>query len=121
MPSTTTAHYRWNDVPAERINPSITRRFITAANVTVAKFELRRGGVVPVHAHANEQVSVVLSGALRFVSGGEETIVRAGELIHLPGGVPHEVEVLEDAVVMDVFSPVRQDWIDKTDQYFARG
>jgi len=120
MSVSTAVHRRWDDVPAEQINPSINRRFITADTVTVARFELRRGGLVPMHSHGNEQVSMVMSGALKFRVGGQETVVRAGEVIQLPGGLPHEVEVLEDAVVVDVFSPVRQDWIDGTDTYFKR-
>ncbi|HTK28686.1 MAG TPA: cupin domain-containing protein [Vicinamibacterales bacterium] len=120
MSAMTTTHRRWNDVPAEQINPEISRRFITCDRVTVARFELTRGGVVPEHRHDNEQVSMVMSGALKFKVGGQETVVRGGEVIHLPGGVPHEVEVLEDSVVVDVFSPVRQDWVDGTDTYFRR-
>lgn len=113
-------HHRWSAVTAEAITPAISRRFISGERVTVAQFELKKGGVVPRHAHANEQVSCVLSGALRFVVGARETIVRTGEVMQIPGGVEHEVEVLEDATVMDVFSPVRQDWIDRTDAYFGR-
>ena len=120
MPTTTALHHRWDDVSAEQINPSINRKFISGDKVTVAKFELRRGGIVPLHAHENEQVSMVISGALKFRAGGQETIVRGGEIMQLPGGLPHEVEVLEDTVVIDVFSPVRQDWIDGTDSYFRR-
>jgi quercetin dioxygenase-like cupin family protein len=113
-------YHRWTEVPAEQINGDINRRYITGDRVTVARFELRRGGVVPVHAHENEQISMVMSGALKFKAGGRETVVRGGEVIQLPGGLPHEVEVLEDSVVIDVFSPVRQDWIDGTDSYFRR-
>ena len=72
------------------------------------------------HAHDNEQVSVVISGALKFKIDGREILVRGGEVMQIPGNVAHEVEVLEDTLVVDVFSPVRQDWIDKTDTYFRR-
>lgn len=113
-------HHRWADIPSEAIGPSIGRRFITGDRVTIARFELKKGGVVPKHVHANEQVSCVLSGALRFDLDGREVIVRAGEVIQIPGDVEHAVDVLEDAVVMDVFSPIRQDWIDGTDHYFRR-
>jgi len=118
--NTNTVHHRWADVPAEQINPSITRQYITADRVTVARFELKQGGVVPVHAHENEQVSFVISGALKFTIDGRDIIVRAGELLQIPSRVPHGVGVLEDTIVVDVFSPVRQDWIDKTDTYFQR-
>lgn len=112
--------HRWSEIPQEAITPSIARKFITTDRMTIAQFELKRGGVVPRHAHENEQVSWVMSGSLKFTVGGNETVVRAGEVVQIPGGVEHEVEVLADAVVVDVFCPVRQDWIDKTDDYFRR-
>jgi quercetin dioxygenase-like cupin family protein len=116
----TPIHHRWTDIAPEQINATIARQFITGDRVTIARFELKRGGIVPRHAHENEQVSVVLSGALLFKIDGHEITVRAGEVMQIPGHVAHEVEVLEDTLVMDVFSPVRQDWIDKTDTYFRR-
>lgn len=116
----TPAHFSWNDIEAEQINPTISRQFITADNVTIARFELKKGGVVPEHSHLNEQVSTVLSGTLSFHFGGREMVAGAGEVVRIPGGVPHRVDVLEDALVIDVFSPVRQDWIDGTDTYFER-
>jgi len=118
--NTTVVHHSWSSIPAEQINASISRQFITGDRVTVARFELKRGGVVPTHAHENEQVSFVLDGALKFRIDGREIVVRGGEVLQIPGGVAHEVEVLEDTLVVDVFSPIRQDWIDKTDTYFRR-
>lgn len=113
-------HHRWVDIPSEQINESIARRFITGDSVTVGRFELKQGGRVPSHSHANEQISIVLSGVLLFKIDGRETVVKAGEVMQIPGNVAHEVEVLENTLVVDVFSPVRQDWIDKTDTYFKR-
>jgi quercetin dioxygenase-like cupin family protein len=112
--------HRWADIASEQINPDTSRQYITCQSVTVARFELRRGGIVPLHSHANEQVTSVMSGALKFTIEGREVIVRAGEMLQIPGTVPHAVGVLEDTVAIDVFSPVRQDWIDGTDTYFKR-
>jgi quercetin dioxygenase-like cupin family protein len=119
-PSHAVVHHRWSEVPAEQITPEISRRFISGDRVTVARFELKRGGVVPMHTHDNEQVTFVISGALKFAIDGREVIVKSGEVLQIPGAVPHQVEVVEDTLVVDVFSPVRQDWIDKTDTYFGR-
>jgi quercetin dioxygenase-like cupin family protein len=113
-------HHRWADISPEQLTDTIERRFITGDSMTVGRFVLKRGGVVPAHAHANEQISIVLSGALRFTIDGVDTIVRGGEAMQIPGNAVHSVEVLEDTIVIDVFSPVRQDWIDKTDTYFKR-
>jgi quercetin dioxygenase-like cupin family protein len=116
----TVMHHRWDDIPAEQINPTISRRFITADRVTVARFELKRGAVVPQHAHENEQVSYIISGALKFILEGRDIVVRGGELLQIPPNVPHSAEAVEDTLAIDVFSPIRQDWIDKTDTYFRR-
>ncbi len=116
----TAIHHRWSDIPSESVASGIQRQFITADRVTVARFELKRGGIVSRHAHEAEQLTCLLSGALRFAFDGRDVVVRAGEVLQIPSWCPHEVEVLEDASVMDVFSPVRQDWIDKTDDYFRR-
>jgi unsaturated pyranuronate lyase len=119
MPVNATVH-RWNDIPSEPITGSIARQYITGDRVTVARFELKRGGIVPRHSHESEQVSMVLNGALRFIIDGNDIVVRTGEVLQLPSWLEHEVHALEDSFVIDVFSPVRQDWIDKTDDYFRR-
>jgi len=121
MSTSTVTHHRWNEIVPEQITPAVSRRYITGDRVTVARFELKRGGVVQMHAHHNEQVSFIIEGALRFKINGREIVVRSGELIQIPGNVPHEVDVLEDTLAVDVFSPIRQDWIEKTDTYFTQG
>jgi quercetin dioxygenase-like cupin family protein len=116
----TVTHHRWDDIASEKINATISRQYITADRVTVARFELKRGAVVPQHAHENEQMSYIISGALKFILEGRDIVVRGGELLQIPPNVPHAAEAIEDTLAIDVFSPVRQDWIDKTDTYFRR-
>ena len=85
--------------------------------MTLARFTLKRGCVVPAHAHHNEQMSTVISGAMRFVIDGREFVARAGETVCIPPLSLHAVEALEDTHMLEVFSPVRQDWIDGADAY----
>jgi len=114
--------HRWDDVPTQELAPGVHRRFLTAARMTIARFALQRGAVVPAHSHDHEQVSYVVSGALRFTVAGEDILVRAGEALQIPSWAEHSVHVVEDTEVIDVFSPVRQDWVDGTDGYFkAKG
>jgi quercetin dioxygenase-like cupin family protein len=70
------------------------------------------------HKHESEQLTYVLQGAMKFLVGGEEITVREGEVLQIPSWVEHQAEALEDTFELDVFSPIRQDWIDKTDDYF---
>lgn len=120
MATTVVTHHRWDDIPAEQINPTISRQYITADRVTVARFELKRGAVVPQHSHENEQVSYIISGALKFMFDGRDIVVRGGEVLQISPHVPHAAEAIEDTLAIDVFCPVRQDWVDKTDSYFPR-
>jgi quercetin dioxygenase-like cupin family protein len=120
MSGTGITHTRWADVASEAVNDKIQRRYVNTDRLTIARFELSCGGVVPLHSHEHEQVTTVLSGALKFVTPGAEAVVRQGESITIAPGVEHRVEVLEDAVVIDVFCPVRDDWVMKTDDYFRK-
>ncbi|NIS64145.1 MAG: cupin domain-containing protein [Gemmatimonadales bacterium] len=86
----------------------------------LAHVHLKKGCVVPRHAHENEQFTYVLEGALRFWIGEDEVderLVRSGEVLHIPSNVPHKAEALEDTLDLDVFSPPRRDWLDGTDAY----
>lgn len=86
----------------------------------MARFTLAQGTSVPSHAHENEQVSYVVRGLLHFHVGGRDVMVRAGEVLVIPPNVPHGVDVIEDSEAIDMFTPVRQDWIDGTDSYFQK-
>ncbi len=101
---------RWNDIAVEQVNPSFERQFLSTAGITLARFHLRKGVVVPEHSHVNEQFAYVLEGALKFTIEGKEVLVRAGEVLVIPPNVPHAAEALEDTIDLDVFVPSRSDW-----------
>lgn len=95
----------------------VTRQVIHGETMTLARFEVRKGASLPEHSHVNEQISTLESGRGRFVVGGREVIVSAGESLRIPPNVPHSVEFLEDSVATDIFSPPREDWIRGDDAY----
>ena len=72
------------------------------------------------HAHDGEQMIYVLQGALRALVGIEEVTVRQGEVLQIPAKVAHQAEALDDTLDVDVFSPPREDWLNKTDSYLRR-
>jgi quercetin dioxygenase-like cupin family protein len=110
----------WTDAPIEWMSETIGRQLIHTETMTLARVTLRQGAVVPMHEHENEQIATVLEGRVRFVVGDEERIVEAGTTVPLEANIPHEVEALEDSVVFDVFSPVREDWLRGDDAYLRR-
>ena len=108
---------RWSEEPVEQLSPSIGRRMLHTETMTVAWITLAKGALVPRHQHPNEQIATVLEGRLRFSVDGEEIVAATGESVPLAANVPHEVEALEESVVLDVFSPVREDWVRGDDAY----
>ena len=115
--------YRWQDLPREEVNDRLSRRLITGNRVMLAHVYLKKGCVVPKHSHENEQLTYILEGALHFWIGEdekEEVVVRAGEVLHIPSNVLHKAEALDDTLDVDVFSPPREDWLNKTDSYLRR-
>ena len=115
--------YRWEDLPREAVNDRLSRRLITGDRIMLAHVYLKQGCVVPKHSHENEQLTYILEGALRFrvgEDGAEEIVVRAGEVLLLPSNLPHEAHALEDTLDVDVFSPPREDWLNKTDAYLRK-
>ena len=124
MNATTSAnHYRWDDLPAEPMRGTITRRMITGKGIMIAQIHLKKGDEVPQHSHHNEQVTYVLDGALKFwlgPKGEQELTVRSGEVLVIPPNLEHRALALEDTLDVDVFNPPRQDWLDGTDAYLRR-
>ena len=103
--------HRWSETSTDNPLPGIARRRVIGQQMMISEIRLDRGAVVPTHAHENEQFACVLTGRLRFGLGAEgspercEVEVGAGEVLHLPSNVPHSAEALEDAYVLDCFSP----------------
>ena len=110
--------YRWSDIEPEQLNPLLQRQFIHGDQAMLTRFVLSRGGIIPLHSHPNEQISYIVSGRIEFDFGdGDRRTLHAGDVLVIPGGVPHSALVLEDTLAFDIFAPPRQDWIDKTDAY----
>jgi quercetin dioxygenase-like cupin family protein len=77
----------------------------------MGRFSLTKGAVIPTHSHPHEQTGIMISGKLRFIVDGETMEVEPGDSWCLPGGAEHSAEALADSVVVEVFSPVRDDYI----------
>jgi unsaturated pyranuronate lyase len=115
--------YRWDDMPKEQVSDVLDRRLITGDRMMLTHVYLKKGAIVPRHSHENEQITYILEGGLRFWIGPDESEVidvLAGEVLHIPSQVQHKAEALADTLDVDVFSPPRQDWLDKTDDYLRQ-
>ena len=112
MSATVTLH-RWDEIALEKVTEMVSRKLVTGEREMLAQIYLKRGCLVPMHSHESEQMTYILQGALKFLIGGEEITVREGEVLHIPSRIEHQAEALEDTFELDVFSPIRQSWLDR--------
>jgi quercetin dioxygenase-like cupin family protein len=111
----------WSTIELEDLNPLLQRQFVVGNDIMVARVLMKKGCIIPLHSHHNEQFTYILEGALKFWIDGKEIVVNAGEVLTIPPHMPHKAEAMMDTVDLDVFNPPRADWIDKTDQYLRGG
>ena len=112
--------FAWDSVNKEVMNEKLSRKVISGEKAMVAQVFLSEGCVVPLHQHESEQLSYVLEGALKFELEGKEVVVHKGELLLIPSHVPHKAVALEDTFDLDVFSPIRIDWLTGQDNYLRK-
>jgi quercetin dioxygenase-like cupin family protein len=114
-------HYVWDKMEKEVLSPAIARKIISGDKAMVAQVFLEKGAVVPEHHHESEQITYILEGALKFELEGREIVVNAGEVLRIPSNVPHRAVALADTLDLDIFSPIRHDWLKRDDDYLRRG
>jgi len=113
-------HLAWQSVKKEAMNVKLWRKVVSGEKAMVAQLGLSKDCVVPLHHHESEQISVVLQGAMKFELDGRELIVRGGEVLVIPSNLPHSALAIEDSTVIEVFSPIRHDWLNGTDNYLRK-
>lgn len=113
-------HLVWASVKKEAMTDKLSRRFVNGERITVAQILLAKGCKMQAHQHENEQICCVLEGSINFNVGGQKVLVNAGDVLVIPPNVPHGIEALEDSLAMDIFSPIRQDWLDGDDSYMRK-
>ncbi len=96
----------------ETVLEGVERKTLVFGEKTLmTEFRLAAGSVLPEHAHLHEQTGYLVRGKLRMFVEGEERLVQAGDAWCVPGSVKHSAETLEDSVAVEVFSPVREEYL----------
>jgi quercetin dioxygenase-like cupin family protein len=106
--------HRWDEIALEKVTEMVSQKIVSGEKEMLAQIYLKRGAQVPMHSHESEQMTYILQGSLRFLVDGEEIVVSEGEVLHIPPFTPHQAEALEDTFELDVFSPIRKDWVSET-------
>lgn len=108
------SHYKWQQLPTKILSNQVTQQLINGDKMMLSQLILKKGAVVKKHSHLNEQFTCILSGTLKFTLGEDKDqsiIVNAGEVLHIPSGLPHSATALADTVDLDIFTPPRTDWL----------
>lgn len=115
---TTLPHlYNFENSAEEVLSDKITRQFVMGGQTMLVKWTFKKGAVVPLHFHPNEQITWITEGVAEVKSQGKTFTVKAGDVIIFPPFVPHEFVILEDTIDIDIFSPVRIDWLTGSADY----
>ncbi|HXB66612.1 MAG TPA: cupin domain-containing protein [Candidatus Acidoferrales bacterium] len=109
--------YTWDEMEKEVLSPTIARKIISGDRAMVAQVFLAKGAIVPEHHHESEQITYILEGALQFEIAGQQIVVGKGQVLRIPSHVPHRAVALEDTLDLDIFSPIREDWLKRDDAY----
>jgi quercetin dioxygenase-like cupin family protein len=112
--------YHFDQMPFEELNDKISRRYISGVNEMLVTFHLKKGAVIPEHHHVSEQITYIVKGAVMVYAGGKEYRLNAGDVLVIPPHLPHRFVALEDTIDIDVFSPIREDWLKGTDDYLKQ-
>jgi quercetin dioxygenase-like cupin family protein len=95
----------------EALDGIVFKALVHGEKTLLSEFRLKEGAEIPPHQHPHEQTGYLVRGRLSFVIGEERAIVEAGDSWCIPGGVEHGARALEDTVVVEVFSPVREEYL----------
>ena len=105
-------HLNWEDIPVEHPAEGIERQMVVGERMMIVRFRFVPFLVTPEHTHMHEQMSLVVSGRVRFFVEGEERIASPGDVLHFPPNCLHGATMMDEEVVLiDIFSPVREDFL----------
>jgi quercetin dioxygenase-like cupin family protein len=104
----------WSRIKKEKPAPGIQRQMVVGENVMMVRFTFEPFLVTPEHTHPHEQMTLVVQGKVKFFIEGEVKIVSPGDVLHFPPHNRHGATMLDEEVVLiDIFSPIREDFLEK--------
>jgi quercetin dioxygenase-like cupin family protein len=107
-------HRDWTTIPVERVADGIERQMIYGDRLMVVRVRFAAGTVTAVHSHVHEQITLVEQGRVEFTIDGKTRLASKGDVLFFPSEMRHGATMLEEEVVLiDIFSPVREDFLPK--------
>ena len=102
MPSRPIALFRWADIELDKVTEMVSRKEIRGNGDRLVQTYLKKGALVPVHGHGGSQWIYVLQGALLVTVSAETVTLHEGDVLHIPAGMSHQAEALDDTFVLDI-------------------
>ena len=98
------------DIPEIQMIPGYFARFIHTDRMTLSYLTVTAGAALPEHDHPHEQVSTVLEGEFELTMAGKPIRLTPGEVLVIPSGTRHSGKAITDCRLLDIFTPVREDY-----------
>lgn len=109
-----------DDYDSVELMPGVHARTPYGTRIMLSYLEMEAGSLVPMHQHPHEQAGLLIEGRMELVIGGESRICEPGDMFIIPPDTPHSARPIDGPVkALDVFSPVREDYAEKFNQYFG--
>ncbi|HSB28819.1 MAG TPA: cupin domain-containing protein [Pyrinomonadaceae bacterium] len=110
-------HTDWATIPVERLEDGIERQMVIGENLMICRLRFAPHVVTPPHDHPHEQMTIVERGRAMFTIGEEKRIAQAGDVLHFPPGSWHGASMLDEEVILvDIFSPIREDFLEPSSE-----
>ena len=111
---------RIHDYESIELVPGVRARTPYGERIMLSYLEMEAGSFVPMHQHPHEQAGLLIEGRMELTIGGESRICEPGDMFIIPPDTPHSARPVDGPVkALDVFSPVREDYAEKFNQYFG--
>ena len=101
-----------SSIPQKEILAGFKAQFVHTDNMTLSFVEVEVGAVLPEHSHIHEQVTQLLEGKFELVLEGETHLLLPGSILIIPSNAKHSGRAIEKSKLMDVFNPVREDYLE---------
>lgn len=104
--------YKRDDTPYKTQLEGVQfKTLVHGSNTSLHEFILEKGSKIPIHSHPHEQTGYLVSGRMNFIISGKKISVEPGDSWNIPGGEEHGVDVIENCIVIEIFSPVREEYL----------
>lgn len=98
------------DVKSKILGEGLLGKYVHGVNVSLGLVDIKKGSVLPMHHHEHEQITFILEGELEMTIGEDSMVLNPGSYYVIPSNVPHAAIARTDCKVIDVFSPVREEY-----------